>query len=465
MNSVYFTRRRAIASGAALVATGGLASLPRPADAQATEGPATRLALLIGNRDYPDNHDLPSMHANVERLAAALEALGFLTTSLLDQGRDEAIRAIEEFGRRSQALPADGTSLFYFCGHGMQIDSENFLLPSRVHPRFRALAESRNVYVPLQRSVLVPLPVRSEGQTITIIDACRASPKPLADVKDDGLNQLRVREGEVVVFSTSAGKPALAPLNPSRMTFYTNELVLQLERQAREPEEVSFRELLRSVALQVTKTMRTHPLEDIRELAQVPYIADNVRRPVRVSPRPPAAAVSASPEVPRDDPVEEQRAFDAIDELLWPAEASRQARAFLVRYPKSRFRTAALVAAEGAAESAQRLSQGKAELFQRDFTARAELGDAFNEDLRRATHGDKEAAARVGQRLLQQGGASAGRSFVAWMQFSAELGNGVAAYDLSRHFAGTGQAALAGIWETRARELGFVVPPRLRIYR
>lgn len=460
-------RRELLAAGAAL-ATLSLGALPRPAAAQATpqaEPSPARIALLIGNRDYPDNQDLPPMHTNVERMRLALEALGFRVTALRDQGRDDAIRAVEAFGAQMQALPPSGTSLFYFCGHGMQIDAENFLLPSGIFPRFRPIAESRDLYVALQRNVLEPWPARPAGQAITVIDACRASPKPLADVKDDGLNQVRVREGEIVVFSTSAGKPALSPINPDRMTFFTDELVRQLERQAAAPEELTFRELFRSVGREVTRTMLEHRLEDIRELAQVPYVADNVRLPVRVSLRAPAPVVASSPSAPVEDPAVEERAYAAIAEALWPAEAARRARAFVARYPQSRYRTAATVAAEGAAESARRLREGQAALFQRDFVPRPDLGDGFNEDLRRATSGDKEAAARVGQQLLDRGGGRAGRSYVAWMQFSAELGNGVAAYDLSRYFGDVGQASLAGQWETRARELGYRVPPRLRIYR
>lgn len=450
--------------------SGAMGLFPRAGHAQSASTDAVssaRVALLVGNRDYPGGQELPPMHTNVRRLAAALEGLGFQVTALVDQSRDEALEAVEAFGRAVAALPPEGTSLFYFCGHGMQIDAENFLLPARLLPVFLPLNRSLSEYVALKARVLNAWPVRPAGQSITVIDACRVSLRAFDSARIDGLNQVRVSQGEMVVFSTGAGKPALAPINPDRMTFYTDELVRQLERQAREPEELNFRELFRSVGLKVTETMRNHPLEDIRELAQIPYVADNVRQSSRVSLRPPRAAeaTAPSPEVPKvppEDPAIEERAFAAIGEALWPAEAARRARAFLARYPKSRFQTKAIVAAAGASDSAQRLRQGTAELFPRDFAARPELGDAFNEDLRRAAQGDKEAAARVGQRLLSQGGRATARSFVAWMQFSAELGNGIAAYDLSRYFADNGQGAEAGRWETLARQLGYVPPPRLR---
>lgn len=464
-------RRRLVAGGAAALAWGAVGQPLAMAQAVPAVGASgARVALLIGNREYLANQDLPPMHTNVRRLASALEALGFQVTAQVDQSREESLRAVEAFGRTVAALPPDGVSLFYFCGHGMQIDAENFLLPARVSPKFLPLNQSLSDYLALRARVLASWPVRPVGQSITVVDACRASVKPLEAVKDDGLNQVRVREGEMVVFSTSAGKPALSPISPDRMTFFTDELVRQLERQAMEPEELNFRELFRSVGLKVTETMRTHEVEDIRELAQIPYLADNVRQSSRVSIRPPSTVVAvapspAAPQVPKEDPVIEERAFAGIGEALWPAEAGRRARAFLERYPQSRFHTAATVAAAGASESALRLRQGQAELFQRDFSARPELGEAFNEDLRRAAVGDKEAAARVAQQLLARGSGAMARSYVAWMQFSAELGNGIAAYDLSRYFADNGQGAESGRWETLARQLGYVPPPRLRNVR
>lgn len=436
------------------------AGLPTQASAQAPgagEGAGRRVALLIGNRSYPANQDLPPMHTNVARVAAALRALEFEVATVLDAARENTLRAVEAFGQRLQALPADGTALFFFCGHGLQIDAENFLLPAGTHPRFRNLEESLRLYVSLQKNVLTPWPDRPAGQMITVIDACRVSASRLENVQDDGLNQVRARPGEMIVFSTSGGKPALAPLDPRRMTFFTAEWVRQMEQQAAAPEDLDFRELFRSVAIEVQRTMRNHPLEDIRELAQVPYIADHVRHSERVAPRAAPRTADSAPD--------EAQALAALQAALWPAEVLRLARAFLERHPASSARTAVRVAAEGAAEAAGLLRRSGINLYPRDVQPRPELGPAFEDDMRRALRGDGTAAARVGARLLAADPTAHGRSYTGWMELAAALGNGIAAYDLARHYRDRDQPAAAGTWEARARELGYVIPPGLRLTR
>jgi hypothetical protein len=454
-------RRRGLVLGAAATLAAGW-PLPRRAVAQAA--PDARIALLIGNRDYPEPQDLPSMRTNAERLGTALRALDFEVTLLTDLQRAASLQALEAFGRRLRALPPNGTSLFYFCGHGMQIDAENFLLPSGIYPRFRPLDESNDVYVALQRQVLLPWPTRPAGQTITVVDACRVSPKPLDAVRDDGLNQTRVREGELVVFSTRAGRPALAPIDPDRLTFFTGELVRQLERQAREPEELSFRDLFRSVAFEVHRTMLNHPVEALRQLAQEPFLADNMGSAARVSRRPPPAPdVAAAASAP--DPAAEQRALEAIGQALWPADVVRLTAEFGARFPASRFGTAARVAGEGARTAAGLLRHEDTALFRRDFEPRPELGPGFQQDLSRAARGDKDAAARVGVRLLRENPRSQRRSFAGWMAFAADLGNGIAAYDLAKLLLDDGMPDEAANWQKRAGALGYVIPPSLRLTR
>ncbi|MBT9489224.1 MAG: caspase family protein [Rubrivivax sp.] len=469
-NPTSLHRRRLLAAGSVAALgpwAGPFAQSQSQSQAQGGQAVTGRIALLIGNRDYPDNQDLPPMHTNVARVGAALQALGFQVTVLRDLSRDQSIQSAEAFGQQLRALPPDGTALFYFCGHGMQIDAENFLLPSGIYPRFRPLSESSRVYVALQKSVLEPWPARPAGQTITVIDACRSSPKKLADVAEDGLNQVRARDGEMIVFSTGAGKPALARTNPDHMTFFTEELVRQLDKQAQEPEELNFRELFQSVGNEVERTMRNHRLEDIRELAQVPNITDNVRVAVRVSPVPPKPrpTLPLSPEqAPPEDPAIEERAFAAIGDALWPATVARLVRSFLERYPNSRFRTAALVASDGANKSAGLLKLNAADLHPRDFQPRAELGAAYAEDLRRAARGDKDAAARVGARLLALDPKGLWNRYVGWMKFAVALGNGIAAYDLARYLEDNNLSG-GGEFRTRAGELGYVIPPSLRKVR
>lgn len=452
------------AAGAALIPWAGAAKQASAQGSAPAQG--SRLALLIGNRDYPGGEDLPSMHTNVRRLQAALQGVGFDVTSLFDQDRAGSLQAVENYARRLQRMPADGVSLYYFCGHGMQIDAENFLLPSHVLPREHRIEESRKLYVELWRQVIEQLPQRPDGLTITVIDACRSSPRPL---KADGLNQVRARPGEMVVFSTGAGRPALAPINENQLTFFTSALVRRLERLAGAHEELTFASLFRAVGTEVERTMTGDPDEDIRAFAQKPFIADHTGRPVRVA-LPTLGRPMPGPGVGDDRrraADEEQAAFDALQQALWPRDVVRLAQEFVRRFPGGgRFLGEVEVAGNGAAAAASVLSSTGIGLQARDFQRRPDLGDAYNEDLRRAARGDKDAAARLAAWL--EPGTSDGPAalrYEGWLQYAGTLGNGIASYDLSEYYNKRHRPGPAGIWATRARQSGYTPPPSLRSTR
>lgn len=463
-------RRNWLQTAAASVAPAWL-TLPGAASAQpATLATASaRVALLVGNRDYPEQMDLPPMHTNVRRMQAVLEALGFKVTAVLDQDRAQAISAAESFANQLKSLPEDGVSLFYFCGHGMQVDAENFLLPARVFPRELPLKPSMSSYVALWSHVLEQFPRRPAGLSVTVIDACRTSPKPLS--KDDGLNQVRAPDGELIVFSTGAGKPALTPIDETRMTFFTDALVARLQSQAVKPEEVSFPELFELVKGDVQRTMLDHPVEDIRKLAQEPFVANSTRRAVRVSlqpPPPPPEVVEREKQVQRQRLEEEERqALAQLRSTLWPRDVVLRASEFEKRFPDSSYKSSAQVSRQGAASAAKILADPDIGLSRQDFDIRVDTPADLADDLSRAARGDKDAAARIGERISAVGsrsGPSALR-FEAWMRYAGALGNGIAAYDLARHYASIGQAALSGQWVSRARKLGYIPPPGLRIGR
>lgn len=403
------------------------------------------------------------MHTNVRSTQSALEAVGFRCTSAFDLDREATLQAVQQFAAQWRALPPGAVGLFYFCGHGMQIASENFLLPARLPPRERSLEDSRRLNVELGKDVRGQLPMADNRLMISVIDACRTSPAKFG--ADDGLNQVKANPGELVVFSTGAGKPALSPISPNRLTFFTDSLVTQLQAMADKPDEIGFADFFRSVGLDVTRTMRSHPVPDIQELAQEPFIADNTSAPVRVSLRapdpPPPSAEELAAEAERRLR-EETAAYERIRTALWPRDVQRWSQEFLQRYPGSRFQTSAQVAEAGAARGVKMINTLDVALERESFSLRPELGERFNEDLRRASRGDKDAAARVGERLGQTRRRDDTLPFEGWMQFAAALGNGIAAFDLARHYSATNRSAEVGRWVSRAVQLGYNPPPGLR---
>ena len=135
-------RRRRLLQGtgawvglSALAGTGAARAQAASADTEGPEPP--RLALLIGNRDYPDGEDLPPIHKNVRDLRAVLERRGFRVTEGLDLDLAQARAAVEAFAVQVRAAPPEATVFFYFSGHGAQLDAENLLVAARISPKSR----------------------------------------------------------------------------------------------------------------------------------------------------------------------------------------------------------------------------------------------------------------------------------------------------------------------------------------
>lgn len=417
----------------------------------------SRLALVIGNSDYPGDFNLPSILTNARLLQQALRRIGFQVTQVPNAGPAQARQAVDNFVASALAAPADAVLFFYFSGHGLQLDTENLLVAAGVAPNAPADKLVAGCLA-LQRDVVQRLPRRDTGLTIAVVDACRSFDAGAAKKGLLGFNQVEAPPGCLITFSTGAGKYALAPLEAAQSTFYTAELVKGLQAA---PDELSFSDLFKSVKIEVERTMRSFPAKLVRDLAQVPFIAENTRQTVAVAPR--TRRRTAAPPVDR---AAEDRDWASLQAAFWPPELRRLAQQFRERYPASSRAVAADVAAEGAKDAANILRRNDVRLYRNSFAPDAERGEPYNTDLGKAARGDKDAAARIGrQRFTSESSGAAVSLYEGWMQFAAELGNGIASYELALHFRRRNQPQPAARWEARARELGYNPPASLEHYR
>ncbi|VWX32569.1 conserved hypothetical protein [Limnobacter sp. 130] len=413
-----------------------------------------RLALLIGNGDYPVPHDLPPIHKNVMDLGEALAYRGFDVTQAMNLDENSLQITVNEFVKRVAQAPADAVTLFYYAGHGLQVDSNNLLLGSGANPtapRRDLLARS----LVLQQKLLAALPPKPEALNITVIDACRTDLRnALGD--GEGLNQVEASVGSLVCFSTGAGKPAVSPASADQNTFYTAALVKLLRESAG---HITFNDLFRMVKEEVETTMLTHPLAAIRRLAQKPFIADNVRVQV---PLMVASAVSGGPVAPRMLP-EEEAAWQAIQATQWPVDLLRLCKSFLETYPDSIQARSVLVYQVGALQALTVLRHKEVKLFKTSFVLPEPLPTSQqadgNADLNRAARGDKDAAARIARLYRGLGGGQAQLRYLGWLQYAGGLGNGIASYELALYYREVAQPLLAAQAEARAQQLGYS-PPR-----
>src|SRR5581483_8562919 len=116
----------------ALFATFSLAQVAQadtPTAATATTGAEPRMALVIGNANYSAESKLANPANDANLVAATLKKLGFDVTLLTDAGQKAMEHAIIDFGDRLSKAGPDSTALFYYAGHGLQVDGENYLVP------------------------------------------------------------------------------------------------------------------------------------------------------------------------------------------------------------------------------------------------------------------------------------------------------------------------------------------------
>ncbi|WP_077033719.1 caspase family protein [Pelomonas sp. KK5] len=412
-----------------------------------------RLALLMGNSEYPAPFDLPPIPKNVHDLRYVLEQRGFVVSDALNGNLPASRKTLDDFIAKAAAAPADATLLFYFSGHGIQVDASNLLLPAGLDPSGKP-DTLRGGSVKLIDDVILKIPPRKGGTIVAIVDACRTSLKAGAD---GGLNQVVAPADCLIAFSTGAGRPAVAPAVADRSTFYTASLVKLMESTS---DQTQFRDLFQLVRTDVRETMLHHPVEAIRRLAQDSFIADSTRASCTLAPR--GIATAAGPALP--DAEQEEQDFQALTDAVWPADVVERADAFLKAHPKSAHAPAAMVAKNGGAEALKALRRREVRLFKTAFDLPAALAtdEDMQRDLHRAGRGDKDAAARIAQiQRNRRDTANWMNRYEGWLQLASALGNGIASYDLALHYRSQNQPLLSSQWESRAREQGYTPPPSL----
>ncbi len=90
--------------------------------------PEQRVALVIGNSAYKDA-PLANPVNDARLMAETLRGLGFEVIERTDADQKEMKIAIFELGDRLEAAGKDAVGLFFYAGHGVQVNGENYLIP------------------------------------------------------------------------------------------------------------------------------------------------------------------------------------------------------------------------------------------------------------------------------------------------------------------------------------------------
>ena len=178
-----------------------------------------RVALVIGNAAYEHVPELANPRNDATDLGEALTLAGFEVVEGLDQSRDEMAATIREFVDR---LDGASTGLFFYAGHGLQVDGRNYMIP--VDMVLRSEAD-----LPLQAidmNLVLSQMERDPRVNIIVLDACRDNPfaQRMTRSLSRGLAPMETRTvGSLIAYSTQPG--AVADDGLGRNSPFTSALI------------------------------------------------------------------------------------------------------------------------------------------------------------------------------------------------------------------------------------------------
>lgn len=252
--------------------------------AQSSVQSGRRSALVIGNGAY-DEERLANAVNDAEEVARTLREIGFAVQLVRNGDKRTINEAVEAFSRR---LGQGDIGLFYYSGHGVQVNGENYLVP--INAKLSLQTDAEYDAVPLGKVVKA---VESSSATakIIILDACRNNPfyrrwrSPTRGSATRGLAtpETSGSDGIFIAFSTAPGKVAADRIGNGRNSPFTTQLLRHLRTPNLEVGQL-FR-LVRADVVQATHNQ------------QIPWDSNSLVGNVFLNPQssPPATALESQP--------------------------------------------------------------------------------------------------------------------------------------------------------------------------
>lgn len=210
-----------------LVARVKLGNDSQPASSHQQPGQMSRSlsALVIGNAKYTHTSKLKNPGHDAEDVAEMLERCGFDVTLLNDATYRQMDKALKGF---KAALADQDVGLFFFAGHGFQIDGDNYL--AAVDTEVEDEVDAKHGSLSLNR-VIAQMEKSDTSTDIIILDACRDNPFERSWHRGvaRGLAAVYAPRGTMIAFSTSPGQ--FADDGKGRNGAYTAALLEHIDAQ------------------------------------------------------------------------------------------------------------------------------------------------------------------------------------------------------------------------------------------
>jgi formylglycine-generating enzyme required for sulfatase activity len=268
------------------------------------------VALVIGNGAYRDAARLTNPINDAQDIAAALTRLDFDVTLKTELSIASFSQAVTDFAIKARGADV---ALFYFSGHGLQLNAVNYLMP--VDAKLENELDVKLQTISAQD--IIELMERSARMNLVFLDACRDNPiaeRLYANLHasgksagaSKGLARIADRGGEtLIVYAAEAGKVALD--GTTRNSPFAAAVLKHMPSPALEVEV-----MLKRVTADVLKaTANKQQPERVSRLVSEFYFRNALMvlpdRP-EPPPRPPREPPKASPERPPAEAFDGKRA-------------------------------------------------------------------------------------------------------------------------------------------------------------
>ncbi|WP_300454694.1 caspase domain-containing protein [Accumulibacter sp.] len=284
-----------------------------------------QVALVVGIGAYQNAPALPNPPKDARAIAESLKKIGFEVELAIDPDKTRLEQAVKRFGDQLQGAKV---GLFFYAGHGLQVNGRNFLIPADAK-----IDNERSLpFSAVDADLVLTQMETSTPVSLIFLDACRDNPfsRSLARSMGTrsaavgrGLAQIAAGEGSLIVFATQPGN--VAEDGKADHSPFTEALLKNLAAPGLE-----VRQMLTRVRQQVKEQTNGKQVPwDHSSLTQDYYFIG----PTTVIVQPPPAS-SAEPKTVGVDPM-------AVQLSLWESVRTSQDPAdfedYLKQYPDGKF--------------------------------------------------------------------------------------------------------------------------------
>jgi uncharacterized caspase-like protein len=296
-----------------------------------------RVALVIGNSAYAHASALRNPGNDANDVAETLKKLGFEVQLGTDLDQPGFARTIEQFARM---LDEADVGLFFYAGHGVQMNDKNYLVSVNAKLENEFLLSSETI----ELDAIVRLMESKAPINLVFLDACRNNPltdnlrRSLTVLKRSaqlGRGLARVEptgRDTLIAFSAAPGQEAAD--GSDRNSPFTAALLRHLPQPGL---EVSV--MLKDVAADVRRDTRNNQRpQQLSDMTKTFYFAKLQQAETTRIDAPPAPELIAKPSVTPAPSTSDDRALDVA---FWNAAQSSNdcdaIRAYLFRFPSGVF--------------------------------------------------------------------------------------------------------------------------------